>query len=139
MIEDSLYFCLLYSRWVDPAGFKKVKSEFKILFPPMIGGPFLELIRRNLVSQSKAQGLGRHSFEEVYGIGEKQISALAVFLGDKQFFFENKVTYFDATAYAFLSTILRQPIESPIKKNIIYHHNLCAYVNRLDILFGVGI
>lgn len=138
MIEDALYFGLLYSRWVDPIGFKRVKSEFKPLFPPMIGGPFLDFIRRNLVKQSKAQGLGRHSSSEVYNIGEKQISALSVLLGENEFFFENKVTYFDATSYAFLSTILKQPIESPIKKMVLSHPNLCEYVARLDILFGEG-
>lgn len=139
MIEDALYFGLLYSRWVDPIGFTRVNSEFRPLFPPMVGGPFLKFIRRNLVKQSKAQGLGRHSATEVYAISERQIASLAILLGEKDFFFENKVTYFDATSYSFLSTILKQPIESPIKKAILSHDNLCEYVKRMDILSGVSI
>jgi glutathione S-transferase len=138
MIEDALYFGLLYSRWVDPVGFKRMKSEFKSMFPPFIGGPFLEFIRRNLIKQSRAQGLGRHSAEEVYAISEKQISALAALLGENEFFFENKVTYFDATSYAFLATILKQPIDSPIKKAILSHQNLCDYVDRLDVMAGAS-
>lgn len=137
MIEDSLYFGLLYSRWVDPDGFKIVNKEFKPLFPPMIGGPFLNFIRRNLVKQSKAQGLGRHSREEVYQISKKQVQALAVLLGENEYFFENKVTYFDATSYSFLSTILKQPIDSPIKLAVLSHTNLCEYVHRMDVLMGV--
>lgn len=138
MIEDALYFGLLYSRWVDPVGFNRVVTEFKPLFPPMVGGPFLRIIRRNLVKQSIAQGLGRHSAFEVYSISEKQINSLSVLLNEKEFFFEGKVTYFDATSYSFLSTIIKQPIESPIKKAILSHKNLCEYVNRMDTLFGVN-
>lgn len=137
MIEDALYFGLLYSRWVDPVGFKRVYSEFRPMFPAMIGGPFLKLIRRNLVKQSKAQGIGRHSASEVYAISEKQITSLAILLGEKDFFFEDKMTYFDATSYSFLSTIIKQPIESPIKKAVLSHNNLCEYVNRMDSLAGV--
>jgi len=139
MIEDALYFGLLYSRWVDPNGFKVVKSSFLPMFPPVIGHPFLAFIRNNLIKQSKAQGLGRHSASEVYAISEKQISSLATLLGENEFFFENKVTYFDATAYAFLNTIMKQPIESPIKKGIKAHSNLCEYIRRMDLLFGESV
>lgn len=139
MIEDALYFGLLYSRWVDPNGFKVVKSSFLPMFPPVIGHPFLAFIRSNLIKQSKAQGLGRHSPSEVYAISEKQITSLATLLGDNDFFFENKITYFDATAYAFLNTIMKQPIESPIKKGIKAHSNLCEYVSRMDLLFGESV
>jgi len=134
MIEDGLYFGLLYSRWVDKEGFKIVKRDFKTLFPPFIGGPFLELIRKNLIKQSKAQGLGRHKPHEVYAIGEKQIQSISILLGEKKFFFENKITYFDATVYAFLVTIFRQPIESPLKKVLSRCPNLCKYIIRLDEL-----
>ena len=138
MIEDALYFGLLYSRWVDPNGFDRVLSEFKPLFPPMIGGPFLRIIKRNLVKQSIAQGLGRHSASEVYSIGEKQINSLSILLGEKEFFFEDKITYFDATSYSFLSTITKQPINSPLRKSVLSHSNLCDYIQRMDKIFGVN-
>lgn len=134
LIEESLYFILLYSRWVDEKGFNKVLEEFIPLFPPFIGKPFLSYIKRNLTAQSIAQGLGRHSLEEVYEIGRRQIEALAEFLGDKEYFFENKITSFDATSYAFLSTIIKQPINSPLKFAVLERTNLCAYVTRLDAI-----
>lgn len=132
MIEDSLYFILLYSRWVDEAGFKTVLEEFTPLFPPLVGKPFLTHIKRNLTTQAIAQGLGRHTLDEVYEMGRTQVGALAEFLGEKDYFFEDKITSFDATSYAFLSTILKQPIESPLKKAVQSHRNLCDYVSSLD-------
>lgn len=132
MIEDSLYFILLYSRWIDEKGFNKVVEEFTPLFPPLIGKPFLNYLKRNLTRQAMAQGLARHTLEEVYEMGRVQVEALADFLGDKEHFFENKITCFDATSYAFLSTIIKQPIESPLKQAVLGHRNLCDYVARLD-------
>ena len=33
MIEEHLYFALMYIRWVDPDGFKTCKHEFSAAFP----------------------------------------------------------------------------------------------------------
>ena len=132
MIEESLYFILLSSRWVDEAGYRVVKKEFSPLFPPLVGKPFLAFIRRNLRRQAQAQGIGRHTPSEVYTLGRRQVVSLSTFLGQNQFFFEGRMTVFDATAYAFLTTILKQPIESDLKTEVKKHKNLCSYVERLD-------
>lgn len=138
MIEESLYFSLLYSRWIDPAGHKVIQDEFTPLFPMFIGKPFLKYIRRNLKHQALAQGLGRHSQEEVYRIGRQQIAALATYLGEKKFFFEERFTSFDATSFAFLLTILNQPIASPLQVEVLSHKNLCDYVLRLEELCSLN-
>jgi glutathione S-transferase len=132
MIEVSLYFILLYSRWIDQEGFKTVQAEFIPLFPPLIGRPFLNFIKRNLTRQAMAQGLGRHTKDEIYKMGQIQVQALAESLGEKKFFFSKRLTCFDATAYAFLSTIIKQPIDSELKRSVLQYKNLCAYVERLD-------
>jgi glutathione S-transferase len=134
LIEESLYFILLYSRWIDADGYKVVRAAFAPLFPPLVGKPFLAHIRRNLTRQARAQGLGRHSQDEVYAQGVKQITALALQLADGRFFFEERFTTFDATAFAFLLTILNQPIASPLQECVIGHKNLCDYVIRLEEL-----
>ncbi|HXH31262.1 MAG TPA: glutathione S-transferase family protein [Bacteriovoracaceae bacterium] len=132
MIEEGLYHVLLYSRWVDEEGYRVVEKEFLPLFPPVVGKPILRFLRRNLRRQSVAQGTGRHQRSEVYQLGGAQVQALAVLLGTRQFFFEEKLSDFDATCYAFLSNILKQPIESPLKKELSGCRNLCDYVARLD-------
>lgn len=48
-----------------------------------------------------AQGIGRHSIDEVEGIGKKDLMALSVFLADKQFFLGSS-----PTTVCFLSMIL---------------------------------
>jgi len=39
------------------------------------------MIQRNLYKQAYAQGMGRHSFEEVMHIAELDLRAISVFLG----------------------------------------------------------
>lgn len=132
LIEEHLYFVLLYSRWMDPVGWKVLKQEFTPLFPPIIGPPFLLFIRWQLRKQAQAQGLGRHTLEEVYEIGHRDIKAISSFMGEKSFLLGDHWTAVDATLYAFLTTILKQPIDSELKKAVQSHPNLMAYHQRQD-------
>lgn len=130
MIEEHLYFVLLYSRWIDPVGWEVLKRDFVSLFPPFIGLPFLHFLRSRLEKQAYQQGLGRHSQSEVYELGKQEIQALAVFLGEKKYFLGDEFSALDATAYAFLITILKQPIASELQMEVLRHENLVAYCAR---------
>jgi glutathione S-transferase len=130
LVEENLYFVLLYSRWIDKDGFAAIDRDFRSLFPPLVGRPFLRLLRRKLRNQAFAQGLGRHSHQEVYDIGSRDVSALARFLGDKKYFLGENFSGLDATAYGFLITILKQPIESELQLAVRSHGNLVAYCER---------
>lgn len=136
MIEEHLYFILLYSRWIDPAGFKVIKGHFKTLFPPIVGNVFMEILRRSLTKQGMAQGIARHNVDEVYAMGINQLDALSKLLGKNEYFFEDKITYFDATAYSFLVTIVKQPIETPLKDFLNSCENLLNYIQRMDHYFN---
>src|SRR5579862_3366741 len=41
MIEDHLYYVLLYSRWIDPIGKKVIDKEFRRFFPKIVSGLIL--------------------------------------------------------------------------------------------------
>ena len=130
LIEENLYFVLLYSRWVDPGGFKVVRKDFAKLFPPLVGKPILHLLRAQLRRQALEQGMGCHSLAEVYEIGKKDLSALAALLGEKRYFLGDQPSDLDATAYSFLVTFLKQPIENPLQELILKKRNLLEFCNR---------
>ncbi|MGZ3694712.1 MAG: glutathione S-transferase family protein, partial [Bdellovibrionota bacterium] len=135
LIEENLYFVLLYSRWVDPAGWETVKKEFIPMFPTFLGLPILYVIRGQLKRQAVEQGIGRHSLDEVYEIGLRDMNALAHFLGDKKYFLGETFSCLDASAYAFLITILKQPIESKLKACLMSHENLLRYCREIEAEF----
>lgn len=134
MIEEHLYFVLLYSRWVDPVGWEVIKRDFVSLFPPLTGLPFLHFLRSRLQMQAYQQGLGRHTQSEVYELGRLEIQALAEFLGEKSYFLGEEFSSLDATAYAFLITILKQPIASELQCEVLRHANLVEYCCREEAL-----
>lgn len=130
MVEEGLYFILLYSRWVDDDGYRVIEQNFKSLFPFYSGKICLRLIRRSLKHQAYAQGIGRLSKDEVYKIGVNQMKALGNILGSQEYFFEDRFTLYDCTIYSFLETIYQQRIESPVYYALMAEENLCRYLER---------
>lgn len=131
MIEEHLYFVLLYSRWIDPLGKETINKEFRQFFPKLISGFVLKWISSNLNKQAYQQGIGRHSQEEIYHLGRKNITALSDLMGKNLYVLTDKPHTIDATVYAFLVTILASPFESPLKKCVKEHANLVSYCDRM--------
>lgn len=134
LIEESLYFNLLHSRWIEGNNFESLKREFIPLFPKFLGGPALHLIRKNLIKQSRAQGIGRHSQNDINRISRDQIFSLNQALGEDDYFLGKRVSALDATAYSFLVTILKQPFESFLKTEVSKYPNLIRYTERMELL-----
>jgi glutathione S-transferase len=76
-------------------------------------------------------GMGRHTAPEIYAIGQRDITALADFLGSKRYFLGELPCSLDATAYAFLANLLWVPIESPLKQHTRQYPQLEAYCQRM--------
>jgi glutathione S-transferase len=75
--------------------------------------------------------MGRHREADIYAIGQRDITALADFLGDKQYFLGDAPCSLDATAYAFLANLLWVPVESPLKQQAWRYPQLEAYCQRM--------
>lgn len=131
LIEESLYWVLLYSRWGDGGGWCEIKKEITPLLPPLIGGFILRIIRKRLLKQGYYQGTTRHSRDEIYHIAKKDISATANFLGNKPFFLGKKPRSIDASLYGFLITILDSPVPGPLPECTRKHQNLQDYCLRI--------
>ncbi|MBN23025.1 MAG: hypothetical protein CL678_17200 [Bdellovibrionaceae bacterium] len=137
LIEETLYFILLYSRWIDPEGYKVIRSEFYKLFPFKLGLLALPLIRRNLYKQADGYGISRHSLSEVYSMGKDGIIAISHRLGDRLYFCGSLAGQLDCIAFGFLQTVFRQPIESPLKKELLKYQNLVDFIYRIEKEFDM--
>ena len=129
--EESLYWPVVYSRWIEDVGFNTVKEAAFA----KLGFPMRQLIpvfaRRGLRKQLHAQGTGRHSRDEIYAIGCRDVTALSELLGDQAFYLGDEPTSVDATAYAFLANLLWAPIDLPIRAHAQKLPNLEAYCQRM--------
>jgi len=137
MLEESFYFILLYSRWVDNDAFKVVKKDLGNIFLPGHAQYFMGVIRRSLIKQAYMQGIGRHSKDEVYARGISQLRAFSDKLADGNFFFGGKISDFDFSLYGFLVTMAKSPLDVVLYREFRQMKNLLRYTERLDKLFNI--
>ncbi len=131
LIEESLYWPVVHSRWIDDVGYETVKAAAfgRMKFPLRQLIPVFA--RRGLRKQLHAQGTGRHSRAEIYAIGCRDVTALSDLLGEQAFFLGDEPTSIDATAYGFLANLLWVPINLPIRAHAQKMPNLEAYCQRM--------
>lgn len=132
LLEEHLYWIIVYSRWIDSAGWSVSKKAYFSFMPSLVRKFVPELIRKDVKKTLRAQGIGRHSQDEIYQFGINDITALAHLLGDKKFFLGDACTSVDASAFASLTSILNSPIESPLKAHAKTFSNLQSYCKRIS-------
>ena len=131
LLEDSLYWVLLHARWIDAQGWPLTRRSFFGTLPVPLAWFVPPLARRSLARQLYAQGTGRHEPQEIYGIGNADLAALSLLLGDAPYFLGTEPSSVDAAAYAFLANILDVPLDTPLRQAARAHANLPAYCARI--------
>lgn len=131
LMEENLYWAVVYARWIEPAGWALAKPAFFANMPAPFKWFVPTLARRGLVKALHGHGMGRHTREEIYAIGTRDISAVADFLGEKKFLLGDSPSSFDATAYGFLANIIWPPVESPLKDHARKYPQLESYCLRI--------
>lgn len=115
VFEECLYFVILYSRWIDPSAKKIIDTHFKQFFPLGLGKLALAIIRRSLKKQGYAQGIARHSRDEIYYLAIEDMKAvLSLWEGD-HYFLDGKIHTIDIVIYSFVSLVIKTPVENPLK------------------------
>ncbi len=132
MIEEHLYWVIVYSRWMDDANWPALKSLFfgSIPFPvrPLITG----IARKSVAKALDGHGIGRHTAEEIYDFGKRDMRALADYLGDAPFMMGDRPALIDAVVYAAIANIITPPLESPLKAYTAGLPNLVAHSKRMQ-------
>jgi glutathione S-transferase len=131
MLEDHLYFAMVWFRWLEPGNFAKGPAHFADSAPE----DQRERVRGELQARKQAelhaQGLGRHAPAEIAQLGIRSIDALAVLLGDKPWLMGEAPSAVDATAFGMLACVLTPFFDTPLRRAAQAHANLTAYVARL--------
>jgi glutathione S-transferase len=131
LFEENLYWVALYSRWIEESIYLETRRLFFGALPPIIRELVAGRVRKGMRTALYAQGIGRHSRDEIYEIGRADLSAASAWLGEKPFFMGSAATSVDAIAYSFLANILVPPLKSPLKDHGMSLPNLRAYCERM--------
>ncbi|MFO0657829.1 MAG: glutathione S-transferase family protein [Polyangia bacterium] len=135
LLEEQLYFVMVTQRWKEDRGFAVLQKGLaeilrKAGLPSFAITTVAGLIRKQVIKTVNAQGMGRHSEQEVEDIGIASLESLSELLGDKKNFLGDAPRSIDATVFAFLWLILAAPYENAVKAYAQSKTNLVAYTER---------
>lgn len=131
MIEEHLYWVIVYSRWLDDKNWSAINKTFFSKLPPIVKTIIPYLVRHKVRRDLSGQGLGRHTEAEIYALGIQDLNALSILLNDQAYFLGSKPSSLDASAFSFLLAILKTPLHSPLKAHMLTLTNLVDYCNRM--------
>lgn len=131
LLEDHLYFAMVWFRWIVPENFAKGPAHFADRAPEAER----EQLRRDIQARKnddlRGHGIGRHSAGEIAALGVRSIDAVATLLGDKPYLLGERMSAVDATAFGVLAAILTPFFDTPLRDAVVGRPNLVAYVNKL--------
>lgn len=131
MLEDHLYWAMVYWRWMKDANFERGPKVFFRRAPAIIR-PLVEKIVRGKVRRNlHGHGISRHSEAEMTIISNRAIDALSQVMGDNPYLLGNEPCGADATAFAFIAGGLTPVFEMPARDHAQSLPNLVAYRDRM--------
>jgi glutathione S-transferase len=136
LIEEHLYFVMLWARWIADAGWAITKPAFFGALPPLVRDAVAGAVRRKIRRDLAGQGIGRHQPDEIYALGCEDVEAAARILGARPYFGGDAPGAIDATAYAFLANVVWVPLETPVKAAVVARPRLVAYCERMRAAVG---
>ena len=130
-LEEHTYWVMVYTRWIDEAGWATYKPVIAASMPGPMPGVIAGVARRGVLKAAHAQGLSRHEPAEVYRRGIEDLDAIGAFLGERPFLLGDAPTSVDTTGYGFLAQILHPGVSNPFTEHARSMETLVAYVDRM--------
>jgi glutathione S-transferase len=130
-LEESLYFVLMWGRWGDEMGWQEFKPDLDRAVPAAVRWFVPGLIRKKVLESTVAQGIGRHSREEILAFGKADVEAVATVLGDQPYFLGEELRTIDVVAYSFLAQALLPTTPTLMTEATRAHPTLVAFVDRV--------
>lgn len=131
LLEDHLYFAMVWFRWIDPDNFAKGPAHFADSAPEAERAQMRQGMQARKVAELHAQGLGRHSPERIAALGQRSIEALAQLLGEKPYLMGDAISGVDATAFGMLACVVTPFFDTPLRRAVEARPNLVDYVARM--------
>ena len=136
MLEEHLYFGMLYVRWTLDEGWAVWEPQLRAMFklmgvPSLMHGMIAKKARSAVVERSERQGLGRQPREEVVRNCIRVIDAFAEKLETGTYVMGEKLTTLDATAYAFAAGTLCSAFPNELGKHAATKKSITSYADRM--------
>jgi len=130
-LDDSLYWCLVYSRWIKEDTWPQLKKAFFDSMPFPLKAIVPYFARKGVATALNKQGFGRHTEKELLSIAKESFQSLSELLGNNTYYFGNTPSSFDATAYAFLCQFITISLDNNFNELARSYPNLVKYCENM--------
>jgi glutathione S-transferase len=136
MLEEHLYFGVLYMRWVTDDGWSVFEPSLREMLgnygvPSLVRGMVCKSARKQVTARTRSQGVGRQPRSELVARCVELIDAFDQHLIQGPYVCGEKPSTFDATAYAFAAGVLCPAFDNELLKHAKTKGPLVAYEARL--------
>lgn len=136
LLEQHLYWVIVYSRWVPEDSWKKLERAFfsglKWPLRSIIAKQSRKLAQKNLFSQ----GTGRFSLEQVLQAGKADLDALSVHLSTNKYICGDTFSYFDLIAYATIKNINNEEMKTPLSAIMQEFQPLLEFQQHIELVIN---
>ena len=115
MIENHFGWTLAGVRWLVEENYAKGPARYFAGMPREAQAAIKQEVQSEVRARIHAVGIGRHTPEEILGLGERSLAALSLMLGDKRYFMGEEPTGVDAVAFGVLAGIMTPYFDAPIR------------------------
>ena len=134
-LDDSLYWCLMYSRWVSADTWPLLRLAFFSDLPRVLKFIVPSLVKKNVIKSLHLQGLGRHSHNELLGLTDTLMHSLSDVLAENDYFFGDTISNFDIVAYAHLCQFISVNFDNEFNLLAKKYNNLVNFCQRIEKQF----
>ena len=129
MLEDHLYWVCLYMRWAIPENFAAGPAHFFDAVPQPMQQAVREGALARVLGTLQAQGIGRHSVEQITDLGMTTLEALSALLGNRAWLMGEQPCGTDASMTGMLA-MLFSTLDFDLRRRALDLPNLAAYTDR---------
>ena len=131
-LDENLYWCLVYSRWIKDDTWPLLKDAFFGDMPALLKLFVPKMIRKSVHKNLYGQGITRHNDEEILAIANDSFSALSTLLGYKTYFFGEQISHLDISAYAHLCEFISVNFTNELNELARSYGNLVSFCQRIE-------
>jgi glutathione S-transferase len=130
MVEEHLYFALVWARWARDEGFGHVGAHYFTFVPAPVRPFAAYMARRAALAQLQGQGIGRHPEARVLQLLRADLTALEQLLPEDGWVF-GAPGRADAICFGFIASLLGTPGDCPAKALTLSFPKVCAHTERV--------
>jgi glutathione S-transferase len=131
MMEDHLYWAMLHDRWMIDENFATGPARFFDGAPDGVRESLMAQARARVREALNAQGLGRHSGEEIAALAARSLGAVSALIGEGPYLMGTRPCGADATVFGMAAGVLYPAFDSPVRRAGFANANLARYCERM--------